>query len=368
MPFFRVINNAQIKRAGTPSSCYERPVRSLSGAGIHIVINKRIVHPTQVGLTTSLLFSICTLGIDLIQGMFKLWPFSKKGGKTMFKCKAFLLMIFFFSVLIWTVTAYGSVIEGPVLSAPEGGWRDFGLVIRAEADVVLVSVRFPNQGLADTIELRRQSDGALLASIPTDAGTSDVIVDINYPLTASEIYLLVATTEGNRFWALLDTPTGNQVTALSPYGNEDVTVLSSYASSNGTGYLVQGYWFSFNDITTQPESTQVMQAVIDIKPGSYPNSINLRSKGLVPVAILSTENFDASRVNPDNVQMAGASPIRWVIEDVDSDGNNDMMLHFRTVELTGLSDNSTEAVLTGNTFDGTPFEGSDSVNIVPKHK
>jgi hypothetical protein len=285
------------------------------------------------------------------------------------KCKTFLLMIFLFSVLIWTVSAYGSVIEGPVLSAPEGGWQDFGLVIRAEADVVLESVRFPNQGLADNIELR-QADGTLLASIPTDAGAPDAIVDINYPLIASEVYLLVATTEGNRFWALLDTPIGNQVTALSlsPYGNQDITVLSSYASSNGTGYLVQSIWCAFNDITTQPQSSQAMPAVIDIKPGSYTNSINLRSKGLVPVVILSTENFDASKVNPDTIIMAGASPTRWVIEDVNADGINDMMLHFSTVELTGLSDDSTEAVLTGNMFDGTQFEGTDSVNIVPKHK
>ena len=272
----------------------------------------------------------------------------------MFKCKVFLLMISIFSALLWTFPAYGLVIEGPVLSEAEEGWTDFGLLIHAEADVVLVSVRFPNQGLADTIELRRHSDGALLASIPTAAGSPDVTVDINYPLTASEIYRLVATTPNNRFFGYLDTPIGDQ----------DITVLSSY----GMGFLMQGFWFSFNDITTQPKSTQVTQAVIDVKPGNYPNSINLRSKGLLPVAILSTENFDASNVAPDSTQLAGASPTRWVIEDVDGDGNSDMLLYFRTVELTGLSDSSTEATLAGNTFDGTPFEGTDSVNIVPKHK
>ena len=41
---------------------------------------------------------------------------------------------------------------------------------------------------------------------------------------------------------------------------------------------------------------------IDIKPGSDPNSINLRSKGVIPVAILTTEDFDATTVDPLSVE------------------------------------------------------------------
>ena len=37
-----------------------------------------------------------------------------------------------------------------------------------------------------------------------------------------------------------------------------------------------------------------MIVAIDIKPGSYPNSINLKSNGKVPVAILSSPTFDAT--------------------------------------------------------------------------
>ena len=33
------------------------------------------------------------------------------------------------------------------------------------------------------------------------------------------------------------------------------------------------------------------------KPGSYPNSIDLISKGVIPVAILTTEDFDATTVD-----------------------------------------------------------------------
>jgi hypothetical protein len=37
---------------------------------------------------------------------------------------------------------------------------------------------------------------------------------------------------------------------------------------------------------------------IDIKPGSFPNSINPQSKGVIPVAILTTDTFDATTVDP----------------------------------------------------------------------
>ena len=51
---------------------------------------------------------------------------------------------------------------------------------------------------------------------------------------------------------------------------------------------------------------------MDIKPGSYPNSINLKSNGVVLVAVLTTTVFDASTVvDPATVFFADADPVRW---------------------------------------------------------
>ena len=45
---------------------------------------------------------------------------------------------------------------------------------------------------------------------------------------------------------------------------------------------------------------------IDIKPATYPNTINLRSRGVTPVAVLTTHWFDAMDVDPAFLpQMAG---------------------------------------------------------------
>jgi hypothetical protein len=111
----------------------------------------------------------------------------------------------------------------------------------------------------------------------------------------------------------------------------------------------------------------VLEVEIDIKPGSDPNSINLKSRGVVPVAVLTTDDFDATTVDPDTVLFAGASPLRWTFEDVDGDGDIDLLFHFKTLELT-LDQDSTEATLTGATHGGTSIQGMDAVNIVPKGK
>lgn len=46
---------------------------------------------------------------------------------------------------------------------------------------------------------------------------------------------------------------------------------------------------------------------VDMKPGSDPNIINLDSAGVVPVAILSSDTFDATTVDPETVSLAGTS-------------------------------------------------------------
>ncbi len=105
---------------------------------------------------------------------------------------------------------------------------------------------------------------------------------------------------------------------------------------------------------------------IDIKPGSDPNPINLGSSGRTPVAILTTEDFDATAVDATTVRFGPgqAAPVHYSIEDVDDDGDDDMILHFSTQEL-GLVYGDTEATLTGQTTNGVYFAGTDSVRIVP---
>ena len=109
---------------------------------------------------------------------------------------------------------------------------------------------------------------------------------------------------------------------------------------------------------------------IDIKPGSYPNSINLGSQGGVPVAIFSTASFDATTIDPTSVALAdaavklkGKGTPQTSLADVNGDGLLDLVVHVDTESLE-LSPSDTEAVLTGVTAAGIPVRGVDTVRIV----
>jgi hypothetical protein len=55
---------------------------------------------------------------------------------------------------------------------------------------------------------------------------------------------------------------------------------------------------------------------VDIKPQSCPNPLNVKDKGVVPVAILGTEGFDVGQIDPTSVELEGVSPVTWAWEDV----------------------------------------------------
>jgi hypothetical protein len=46
---------------------------------------------------------------------------------------------------------------------------------------------------------------------------------------------------------------------------------------------------------------------IDIKPGSYPNSINIDGHGVIPVAVLGSEDLDVTIIDPLSLNFAGLS-------------------------------------------------------------
>jgi len=107
---------------------------------------------------------------------------------------------------------------------------------------------------------------------------------------------------------------------------------------------------------------------VDIKPYDELNSIDPRSKHEIPVAILTTEEFDATAVYIDSVRFGPSGAAKYHkhahLEDVDKDGDVDLLLHF-DVRHTGISCGDSIAVLNGQTLIGQAIAGADSIRTVP---
>jgi hypothetical protein len=139
-------------------------------------------------------------------------------------------------------------------------------------------------------------------------------------------------------------------------------------SNNTTTNTICGQVTSFPFFAV---AERLISVCVDIKPGSYPNTINLGSNGVVPVAILSSATFDARTVNPSTVTLASA-PVKLTgkgtpmssYQDVNGDGRLDLVVQITTsaFQLT-LSD--TMAVLKGKTNGGVSIKGTDTIRVVP---
>lgn len=155
----------------------------------------------------------------------------------------------------------------------------------------------------------------------------------------------------NNWWGAADGPSGAGPGSGDPVSN----------NVNFTPFLTE----------PAPACAPQLDIAIDIKPGSYPNSINLRSNGSVPVAILSSISFDATTIDPTSVTLAGGSvrlkdkkgtPMAY-IDDINADGYSDLVVHVETEALT-LSEEDVIAELLGKTYSEVQIRGVDSVRIV----
>jgi hypothetical protein len=135
-----------------------------------------------------------------------------------------------------------------------------------------------------------------------------------------------------------------------------------------------------------------IQVALDIKPGSCPNPLNVKSRGVLPVAILGSARFDVAKIDPATIRMMGVAPIRSSLEDVGTpfepysgkrdcgfdcndwgpDGWMDLALKFRTQDIVNAFGADPDAgcrLLTisgnlGEAHNGTPFQGEDVVLIL----
>ena len=184
-------------------------------------------------------------------------------------------------------------------------------------------------------------------------------------------------------------------------------LVSTQVGGTWTGY---SYWTGplatawYINILAATEIPSEVRVPFDIKPGSCPNPVNVKSKGVLPAAIMGTEDFDVTQADPDTLQLRLkgteeplVAPLRWAYADVGEpfepyigkedcyddcagcscpDGYMDLVFHFETQEVVeALGEVNDEDCLVleiiGNLkeeFGGTPIIGEDVLRILKKGK
>lgn len=159
----------------------------------------------------------------------------------------------------------------------------------------------------------------------------------------------------------------------------------------GSGWGDDSYFYEIGGGELQKELE--IPVDVDIKPGSCPNPINPKGKGVLPVAICGTDDLDVTTIDPATILLTReeypgeVEPLRWSYEDVatpfegelcdchdeNGDGIMDLTFKFRkkevieTLELADACGDTIPLTITGNLKEEegeTPIIGHDCVWVL----
>lgn len=159
-------------------------------------------------------------------------------------------------------------------------------------------------------------------------------------------------------------PDGNLIQRIAPNGQADGEIWAPQSVAiDSEGNLYVGDLLN----RIQKFAPPFINVSVDIKPDDANNSINPKSNGEIPVAILAKDGLDVSQINPATIRFGKTgeedSLSHYAFADVNEDGNLDLMLHFKTIE-SGILCGDTKAYLKGKMMSGRAIKGSDLVRTV----
>ncbi len=132
------------------------------------------------------------------------------------------------------------------------------------------------------------------------------------------------------------------------------------------GWRVAALLWCAAGAVTAAQAPQVMKVAIDVKPGDSPTTLERGRGGLVPIAILSTAQFDALTVDVETIRVGPTGeetqPTRTSSGDVNEDRRPDLVALVRVQDME-ISCATTMIKLTAKTQAGVSIEGSEAVVI-----
>ena len=138
----------------------------------------------------------------------------------------------------------------------------------------------------------------------------------------------------------------------------------SFIDSFGTFDSPTGICFARGAADPRP----VLEVVIDINPGG--SCINNDGKGVIPVAIYGSADFDVTQIDFSTVEMASltvktagkSGDFQVEFSDLDLDGFTDVVVKIDD-SASVLPSGDIEVTLTGALLDGTKFEGAQTICV-----
>jgi hypothetical protein len=121
----------------------------------------------------------------------------------------------------------------------------------------------------------------------------------------------------------------------------------------------------------------ILEVEIDIKPGSYPNSVNFNGSGVIPVAFLGSADFDVSTIDPTTLTLEGLAVLtkkngkpQCSLEDTSGanmpygkpDGYLDLVCKFEDSDI-DIAPGNGYASISGYLYDGTEITGIDEISV-----
>jgi hypothetical protein len=185
---------------------------------------------------------------------------------------------------------------------------------------------------------------------------------------------------------------------------DDAAIVNPCFTPDKVGDYVVQLIVNDGELDSEPDTvvitakeSGVIEVDIDIKPGSCPNPLNPKSKGVLPVAVLGTQEFDVTTIDPQTILLGregieeGIAPIRYSYEDVSTpfegelcgchdlngDGYLDLTMKFETqelveqLELNEVAGETISLTLSGNLKEeegGNPVAGDDCVWVLKQGK
>ena len=156
--------------------------------------------------------------------------------------------------------------------------------------------------------------------------------------------------------------------------------------------VIERTWTATDDCDNSSDCEQTIEVLkrtlfLDIKPGSCPNPLDIRARGVIPMSLLGTADFDVTTVDAASLLLARAdgigdtiAPTSWVLQDAGTpfsgalcgchrrvgDGIVDLSLKFdnlavgSALQLGSVAPNaSVKLVLVGTLSDGCEFIAAD---------